>query len=452
MAATFVAVALTACSDTAEPRPQWTVAIVTDAPVPQFGDRLLVEVLPEEGAAACAECRRQVPIGPLTTWPVELGVAPRPSGGRARIRVRLHRSEHATAEGLPRGDAAIDAVGVLPTPTGVTRVVLTLPMDCFGVPSDPTARLTCDRAVRAAGPEPVLPVADSALLGVRPGDWTPGASRPCPADAPSEMVCIPGGAFLLGDDRTLALSSRAGAAPEHLVVSSPFAIDREEVTVGVVRNLVRNNLIDEVGLVTRTTLAGCTYLGKEDSANDALPLSCMKHAFATRACAAMKKRLPTEAEWEWAAGGRARELAYPWGDFDEPCDRAIVGRGRGVKEGLTIFDSSTACRLRADQPLLPWGPVAGGAPGDITTDGVRNMGGNVSEWVADVFGSYAEPCWKSGSPLRDPTCMTSSTPDSHTIRGAGWADVPQRAATTTRSSGEVDAIDVGTGFRCARSF
>ena len=73
-----IAIVLAACNDTAEPRSQWTVAIVTDAVVPQFGDRLLVEVFPD-GEVACAECRRQIPISAQTVWPVELGITPPPS-------------------------------------------------------------------------------------------------------------------------------------------------------------------------------------------------------------------------------------------------------------------------------------------------------------------------------------------------------------------------------------
>lgn len=63
-AATIAAIVISACSDTAEPRPQWTVAIVTDASVPQFGDRLLIEVLPEEGAAACVGAAVKFRSGP----------------------------------------------------------------------------------------------------------------------------------------------------------------------------------------------------------------------------------------------------------------------------------------------------------------------------------------------------------------------------------------------------
>src|SRR4029079_17131933 len=105
---------------------------------------------------------------------------PPASGGSRRVRVRLHRSQHGTPEGLPGGDAAIDALGLLPPPSGVTRVVVRLAMDCFGVPSDVTARTTCDPELRAPAPERLFPIGDAAQLALRPGDWAPGMPRPCP--------------------------------------------------------------------------------------------------------------------------------------------------------------------------------------------------------------------------------------------------------------------------------
>lgn len=452
VAAMMAAIVIAACGDTPEPRPQWTIAIVSDAALPQYGDRLLVEVLPADQQAPCAECRRQIPVDARTVWPVELGITP-PAGPSPRVRVRLHRSQHATAEGLPNGAGAIDVLGMLPVPSGVTRVVVKLAMDCFGMTSDVLAGTTCDPALHTSGPQRVLPIADAASLALRPGDWAPGRSRPCPGEAPGDMACITGGAFLLGDDRALPIAQRTAAAPEHLTLVSPFMIDLDEVSVGAVRVLIRSNQLRSSGLARADVRTECTYLDNDNPKNDRLPLNCVSQEFAARACAAFGKRLPTETEWEYAAGGRMRELDYPWGDIGKPCDLAIVGRARSVDEGGTgIFDSSRLCRVREGEAVRPWGLVAGGAPGDLTADGVRNMGGNLSEWVADVFASYDEPCWSSVSPLRDPLCTTSSDPDRHSFRGGAWGDVPQRASTTRRNSGLDSGFGIAVGFRCARSF
>jgi formylglycine-generating enzyme len=325
-------------------------------------------------------------------------------------------------------------------------------MNCFGMQSRPSLRTTCNPAAQALAAEPVLPAADDALRAMRPGDWAPGRSVPCARAGSPDMVCLPGGAFLLGDARIVAVADQLRTSPERLVVLSPFELDRDEVTVGGVRALFAAGALGDEGLFVRTDESPCTFVERGKAEDDALPVTCVTHAFASNACRAMGKRLPTEAEWEYAAGSTTRELAYPWGDVADACARAIVGRARTPLEKNQAIDSSTACRAAAAGPLLPWGVVAGGAPAtDVTTEGVRNMGGNVREWVRDVFQSYTEPCWvPAGSRLQDPSCITDGTLRS--VRGASWADVPQAGASASRYAFSVTQADASVGFRCARSF
>ena len=129
------------------------------------------------------------------------------------------------------------------------------------------------------------------------------------------MVCIEGGAFLFGSPFHFNFTAELSSEPEHLVKLSPFAIDRDEITVGEARALVA------AGLVTGSPVlpnpdplaagATCSYLGTSDPTNDAEPLNCLTHDLAAQICEALDRRLPTEAEWEFVAGQRELETPYP---------------------------------------------------------------------------------------------------------------------------------------------
>jgi formylglycine-generating enzyme required for sulfatase activity len=433
----------------ADPRPQWTVVISTDAPVPQLGDRLLVEVLDDSAQIACSACRRVFAAGTPSTWPISFGVAVPESGRRMRVRARLYRTDHVGFDGAPLGAAHLDALAALPSGSAAMQVSLPLAMPCFGVPSDPIADTTCERGLVVAA-HALAPSDSPAIL--QTGSWSGAQPIPCAKESPNGMVCVPGGAFLIGAPNTFP-SSNASAqeTPERLVQLDPFAIDRDEITVGMVRHLVATGaIVGEPALrsTNSKSLAGaCTYLGASDPKNDALPINCISHGLGSAVCAALGKRLPTEAEWEYAAGNTSRETVYPWGYDDDVCKQAIVGRGR--TPGIETDDFEVvSCRVVGDK-VLPWGPVVGGSTGDVTDLGVRNLGGNVREWVSDELAAYDSPCWIPGSPaLVNPNCKLGKSP-LRTARGGAWDLYPLDAKAAERSGSAIPLPTIG--FRCAMS-
>jgi formylglycine-generating enzyme required for sulfatase activity len=91
--------------------------------------------------------------------------------------------------------------------------------------------------------------------------------------------------------------------------------------------------------------------------------------------------------------------------------------------------------------------------GDGFAGQIQNMAGNVSEWVADVFDSYAGPCWQQGPVLVDPVCTSSVAKSStiHAQRGGSWQLYAISAYVYARGLPTSDRGQVSTGFRCAMS-
>ncbi len=441
--------------DEAPARAQWVVVIGTDASVPQFGDRLLVEILDSSGEAACDGCRRQLTAASASAWPLSFGIVPKENGDSLWIRATLYRTDHTGNDGLPQGLTHIEALGQLPQTDSLLQVGLELRMDCFGVPTDFGAATSCDPATGTSAPIAVLREIGSAVEMVATDSWPAAQPVDCSGALPDGMVCVPGGVFLLGGLMSLAFSN--STEPEHLTKLSPYALDANELTVGELRQLVLDGTIDSLPLSQdpdpKAKNGACTY----DGGNDALPVNCINRDLARAACEAQGKRLPTEAEWEFAAGNRTRETSYSWGEDDDVCAHAVVARGRGVLElniGIPDHEEVDVCRAASSEEVLPWGPVANDAGDDVTDLGLRHMSGNLSEWVADAVADYDDPCWNPGSHLLvDPICTVSTTTSSNiTItRGGRWTMLPFLARVVERNAVSVGNEWLGVGVRCAQS-
>jgi len=259
------------------------------------------------------------------------------------------------------------------------------------------------RSIRAPGGISALGVV-GAVLGLLLGACGPlglAASRPAYIEhnedwsiTPQtfdgvEMVQVPPGCFLMG-----SWLGRRDEQPVHEVcIDVPFWIDRTEVT---------NAQVGSQGA-----------FGGADR-----PRENLTWIEARDFCAARGARLPTEAEWEYAARG-PDSLYYPWGD--EFAEENLVYDGN--------FNNETA-------------PV-GSRPAGASWVGALDMSGNVWEWVSSQYRPYPY----------DPDDGREATDDlsqPRVFRGGLGSYIDYGTSAAARFYAPADSRDWFRGFRCAR--
>ncbi|HET9253513.1 MAG TPA: formylglycine-generating enzyme family protein [Candidatus Eisenbacteria bacterium] len=313
-------------------------------------------------------------------------------------------------------------------------------------------------------------------------------------DSPEGMVWIPGGEFSMGAadvpggnevDAHAVLDSR----PVHRVHVDGFWMDRTEVTNDQFARFVAATgyltvaervprVEDYPGAPPENLVAGSVVFERPDTAvalNDRYqwwiyrPGASWRHpqgpgsdvrgkgshpvvhiAFEdARAYAVWAgKRLPTEAEWEFAARGGIAGALYPWGNELRP---------EGVWHA-NIFQGQFPDRDRAEDGFAGLAPVGQYAPNGY---GLLDVAGNAWEWVSDWYRSdtYAEraaPGVIARNPVGPPSSHDPAEPGipKRVHRGGSFLCTDQycsRYLVGTRSKGAVDTGTDHLGFRCARS-
>lgn len=212
--------------------------------------------------------------------------------------------------------------------------------------------------------------------------------------------------------------------PHRVILTHPFCMDATEVTVGAYRACV-----DQQGCaVPRIADEWSTY--RKDPR---MPINDVDWKSARYYCEKQGKSLPTEAQWEWAAGG-GDGRKYPWGDEPPDCKRADFSPGPTTGPvgdfGCHGGGPSLVGTHPAGDRVLPDGAL-------------HDLAGNVWEWVLDEY--HPLPPTTATDPLeRRPSGM-------HVVRGGGW----NRSAASLQVSFRGGAIEPyrvpGLGFRCVRN-
>jgi formylglycine-generating enzyme required for sulfatase activity/serine/threonine protein kinase len=308
-----------------------------------------------------------------------------------------------------------------------------------GTPPSPTAAATGP----TSAPTPSAPMVTTASATSAPK---------APACGPHQAL-VGGGRFNMGSDAPgLQLSS-----PVHEVTVDSFCIDLTEVTTESFTECVKAGKCREPApkpdyppispdsakhlAETEAQAELCNY-GKADRGKH--PINCVDFEQATTFCAWKDARLPTEAEWEYAARGGTNQRKFPWGD-DQPTTQHINACGlECTKWESTHPVAPTGARMyEADDGYAGTAPVASFPKGQ-TKHGAYDMVGNVWEWTHDWYATYKK------DPLVNPQGAPAG--EKRAIRGGGYTGAyPMWLDPAFRYHQVPTARTPGIGFRCAKS-
>lgn len=326
----------------------------------------------------------------------------------------------------------------------------------------------CSPGRDAGAPHGAGPAREPVHEPVRgPVPVTLGAPPPAPAPASGgddhDMVTVPGGVFLMGADDDEGFPAD-GEGPVREVAVSPFRISRYAVT-----NERFGRFVAETGYVTEAERFGWSFvfaafvpaaLRRDAPRPEQTPWWCGVAGAYWRApegpgsgvgeradhpvvhvswndaaayCRWSGTRLPTEAEWEFAARGGLEQRRYPWGDELMP-----DGEFR-----CNIWQGRFPAKNTAADGYKGTAPVDAFPPNGF---GLHNVAGNVWEWCADWWSTEHATALRT-----DPAGPGSGS--SRVMRGGSYLchkSYCNRYRVAARSSNTPDSTTGNLGFRCVR--
>lgn len=258
------------------------------------------------------------------------------------------------------------------------------------------------------------------------------------------MVRIPGATFPMGTDASkipqIATAFNISKhpdliqaeTPQHTVTITSFYLDKYEVTNLQFQKFIRAHPQWSTSRMPKQFHNG-NYL--KDWDGDNFPKGKASHPVvnvswyaAVAFCQSVGKRLPTEAEWEFAARGGLRDQTFPWGD--EPVDKTRANYAGSGINGTTPVGSYAANGY-----------------------GLFDMAGNVWEFMADEWGPYSDQPQTNpvagGNPFLDKSFYDVKT--RRVIRGGSFGGAPLNLRVTYRDSHPPEGARDFVGFRCAAS-
>ena len=222
--------------------------------------------------------------------------------------------------------------------------------------------------------------------------------------AEPETVLVEGGTFTMGVSKEQDSESGNDERPPHEVTLSSFHIGKYEVTQGQWKAIMGNNP------------SGCFPKGDNYPVENVNWADIQTFIKRLNDSTGKQYRLPTEAEWEYAARGGNQSKKYKYSGSNS------------VNE--VAWHSSNSGSTR---------PVGGKLPNEL---GIYDMSGNVSEWCNDWY----DKDYYANSPSTNPQGPQTATPN-RVIRGGSW-ETPTIHARITARSGQIPTINTtSVGFR-----
>ncbi len=243
-------------------------------------------------------------------------------------------------------------------------------------------------------------------------------------DIEKNMVLIPGGIFIMGRaDGNLQDDN----FPAHSVEIDSFYMDKYEVTVGQFKQF-----LDETGYEFNWSIWEKYFVAPTQEH----PMVSINWYDASSYAKWAGKRLPTEAEWEYAARGGLEGMRYPWGNYITKDDANFHKYWKEDNEYKNrLLKGKDKWRLSS--------PVGGFSPNGY---GLYDMAGNVAEWCQDWY----QWDYYQVSPKENP--QGPKTGKTKVTRGGHWYSWHKGLRVYNRGDNPPDVKwwqDV-QGFRCAK--
>jgi formylglycine-generating enzyme required for sulfatase activity len=265
-----------------------------------------------------------------------------------------------------------------------------------------------------------------------------GAREVNPADS-AAYIWIPAGEFTMG----CSISDeecRMDESPAHKVsIKTGFWLKKNEVTVGEWRRVIVNGRTRDS---TAAMPPAAIFMGRDLNpawAGADLPIVNVDWNDADRYCRAAGGRLPTEAEWEYAARAGTTEVRYA-----RINDVARYANNSG--QTYVVAHDTAADRRDA---MLSINKSGFGVVGSQSSNDWRlsDMLGNVHEWVADDYAdaAYADRAYR---PTEDPLQRTGSSNANKVLRGGSWFTIARDVRASARVPAPPDSRWSDAGFQC----